>query len=334
MRDSVYLPIDEVTGKSMDFDRAADVLELSAYFANDSTVLTNDLASQAEIGAATDHAHLDEEIRDGGEQLAEGTVSRIEERQRILGPAAYPFEFDADGDVLACKLDRESVGHAAYILSLLLSNLRAVSPTLGSSKLHPDDGEVRQLREFFQYFATAALASEIQGSAWSFGFPRPDGTGFLEKLTEIWEVLADGVVEPQPGAPEQPKDDRVDVFAGRPHPDGLPGFPLAAAQVATGAGARDKSLKGHLGAFKSRWFGRPPVTEFLIYMVVPFAKDGNQFIDDVRVMGNVLHRLRVPRRAAEASRLVEAGETIEGYDRLAVAAQWLACYPGRARERA
>ena len=50
-----------------------------------------------------------------------------------------------------------------------------------------------------------------------------------------------------------------------------------------------------------------------------------------RIMGNVLHRLRVPRRVVEAARLVEAGETIEGYDRLAEAAQWVADYRNRVR---
>ena len=90
--------------------------------------------------------------------------------------------------------------------------------------------------------------------------------------------------------------------AGRPHPDGLPGFPLVAAQVATGADARGKSLKGHFGAFKSRWFGTQPVTEFLIYMVIPFATARDHFVDDVRVMGNVLHRLRVPRRGSGPAR--------------------------------
>ena len=98
------------------------------------------------------------------------------------------------------------------------------------------------------------------------------------------------MVEPQIGAPDQPKDDRIDVFAARPHPDGLPGFPLAAAQVATGRNAREKSIKGHLGVFKGRWFGTPPVTDFIAYMIFPFATADYQFVDDVRVMGNVLHR--------------------------------------------
>ena len=264
------------------------------------------------------------------EDLVSSTVTRIENRREMLDSTGYPFDLDCRGEILTCNLTHGSFGHAAYILSLVLSNLRSVSPILVGSHLHPDEPETRRLRAFFQYFATAALASEIQGSAWSFGFPRPDGTGFLDKLKQIWQTLDDGSVERQPGAPGQPKDDQVDVFAARLHPDRLPGFLLAAAQVATGADARVKSLKGHLGAFKSRWFARQPVTEFLVYMVVPFATADAQFLDDVRVMGNVLHRLRVPRRVAEADRLVNAGETIEGYDRLAEAARWVTDYQGRA----
>ena len=127
-----------------------------------------------------------------------------------------------------------------------------------------------------------------------------------------------------------PKDDQIDIFAARLPPDRLPGFLLAAAQVATGKDMRNKSLKGHLGAFKSRWFAKQPVTELIAYMIVPFATEDNQFLDDVRTLGNVLHRLRVPRRAEEAGQLVEAGMTVEGYDRLAEAVQWVADYRSRA----
>ena len=334
MTTSLCLPIDELTGDSIDFDRAADYLELTAFFADDLMALASDLTNQTEIGAEEGHGDLDEEMRGGEEDLVASTVTRIESRRESLGSAAYPFDLDARGEVLVCRLAQGSLGHAAYIMSLVLSNLRALSPVLGDPRLHPDEHEVRRLREFFQYFATAAMASEIHGSAWSFGSPRPDGTGFLDKLRTIWQTLGDGYVERQPGAPRRPQDDQVDVFAARLHPDRLPGFLIAAAQVASGANAREKSLKGHLSTFKSRWFGRQPATEFLAYMVVPFAVAEGQFLDDVRVMGNVLHRLRVPRRVAEAERLVEAGETIEGYDRLAEAARWVVDYQGRARAAA
>ncbi|KKZ12934.1 MAG: hypothetical protein TE42_02390 [Candidatus Synechococcus spongiarum SP3] len=326
MTDSLYFPIDDVTGASIDTDRTADYMELKAFFSKDSKALVSDLASQAGIGAADDE---EMESGEGEEDLVSRTVTRIENRGEMLGASAYPFSLDKRGEILTCEFDRDSFGHTAYILSLVLSNLKAVSPILND--LHPSDQEVRQLRKFFQYFATAALAAEIHGPAWSFGFPRPDQSGFIEKLTEIWERLGDGQVSPQRGATTKPKDDQVDVFAARPHPDRLPGFLLAAAQVATGKNANQKSLKGHLDGFKSRWFLPPPVTAFLPYMIVPFAKTNNQFPDYVRVMGNVLHRLRVPRRVAEAAELVEAGETIEGYDQLAKAAAWIASYQDRGR---
>lgn len=318
-------PIDDATGDGIDFDHIADFLELTTFFANDCTALVSDIANQAIIGAAEDPADLDEEMRRGVEEIVSGAILRIEER-RIALDTAYPFELDNDGNSLTYIPAQPSIGQAAYILSLVLSNLRALSPILDGSDVHPDDGEVRTLRKYFQYFATAALAAEIRGHAWSFGFPRPDSSGFISKLSEIWQYLGDGRVEAQVGAPARPKDDQVDVFAARPHPDRLPGFPVAAAQVATGKNVKDKSLRGHLGAFKGRWFARQPVTDFAPYMIVPFARDQDSFVDDVRVMGNVLHRLRVPRRVEESEELMGANVTVEGYDRLAEAAQWVVDY--------
>ncbi len=325
---ALYLPLDSVTGRKPDVDRLADYLELTAFFAADGVARTSDLINAASLGA-DGHADLNDEMHNGAEELRAHAANRIGTRQRVLA-TEYPFRLDPGGDALTCTSDEQSFGQAAYLLSLVLSNLRAVSPVLDGSGRHPDATETRRLREYFQYFATAALAAEVHGDAWSFGFPRPDGTGFLDKLEAIWRMLRDGRVARQAGAPQQPKDDQVDIFAARPHPDGLPGFPIAAAQVATGRNAGGKSLKGHLGVFKSRWFGTQPVTDFIPYMIVPFATADDQFVDDVRVMGNVLHRLRVPRRVAEAARLVHAGATIEGYDRLAEAAQWVSDYRSRA----
>lgn len=326
----LYLPIDSVTGQSIDFDITADFLELSAFFADTDTVPTSDLVNEAELGAAEDLAGVDEEMYTGAEEIQTGTVKRIESRQRIL-KSAYPYELDSGGDMLTCVLDNPSMGQAAYILSLVLSHLKTISPVLTTSELHPDEVEVRKLREYFQYFATAALAAEIQGASWSFGFPRPDHSSFLAKLTEIWQVIQDGSVAAQIGAPAHPKDDRVDVFAARLHPDRLPGFLLAAAQVATGDNWGEKSLRGYLSAFKSRWFGSQPVTDFLIYMIIPFARSDEEFIDDVRIMGNVLHRLRVPRKVEEAGQLLETGVSIEAYDLLEEAVQWVADYRSRSR---
>ena len=223
-------------------------------------------------------------------------------------------------------------GQTAYLVSLLLSNLPAISPLLGDSQLLPSARGERQLRTFFQYFATAAVAAEIGGPAWSFGFPRPDGTGFLDKLSAIWADLRDGTVEPDPSAPRSPKDDKVDIFAWRDQRDGLPGFLLVAAQVATGKDWKNKSIKPHIQkVFQDRWFKRRPVTEMVAYHVIPFARPDVEFRDDVLVLGNILHRLRVPRRVAEAVTLDGAGVAIEAFDKLGEATTWIQAYLDEAR---
>ncbi len=322
-------PLDSPT----DVDAAADYLELTAFFAGDGAARTSDLANAVSLASEEDFADVQDEMEGGEEETVSSAVYRITERSRAL-EAAYPFALDREGSVLACVFDEQCFGHSTYILSLLLSHLRAVSPILAESDLHPNDEEARRMREYFQHAATAALAAEVQGQAWSFGFPRPDGSSFLPKLEEIWQVLHDGWIEAQAGAPTRPKDDQIDVFAARTQGDRLPGFLLAAAQVATGKNAWTKSLKGHLDAFKKRWFRIQPATGFIPYMIVPFAIADDEFLDRVRTMGNVLHRLRVPRRVAEASTLERAGVSIEAYDRLPEVASWAAGYRDQKRAAA
>ena len=324
----LYFPHDEIDTKNPNFDLAADYLELTAFFSDQSRVFTKDLVNAAEIGADEDYCDVDEEMTDR-EEIVSGAVRRIEGRCRALGEA-YPFTLDENGDVLTYVGQEPSYGQAAYILSLVLSHLKAVSPILDGSTVYPTDAEIVELRKYFQYFATAALAAEVNGRAWSFGHPRPDKTNFHTKLAEIWSVFRDGVIQPAIGVPETPKDDQIDVFAARIHPDGLPGFLLAAAQVATGNNWHEKSLRDHLEkVFPRRWFGQQPVTAMVCYHIIPFARPDDKFVDDCRTLGNVLHRLRVPYRVAEAQRLHDQGIAIEAFDQLGIAVDWVKAYATR-----
>lgn len=331
MRLGLYVPVDELVGDLRHSDTAADFLELAAFFAEDGFALVSDVANEASIGADEVPSDLDNEMRDGVEGLVSEVVQRIEGRQNVLGDE-YPFRLARRGRILSYEPAEDSFGQGAYVLSLVLSNLQ--TPILDGSPLRPEETEIRQLRQFFQYLGTAALAAEIQGIAWSFGSPRPDGSGFLVKLEEIWSNFDDGTVGRKPGASVSPKDDKVDVFAARLHPDRQPGFLFAAAQVATGADWREKSLLGHQNGFKHCWFTDEPVTQFIPYMIVPFAVDDLAFRVDVSKLGNMLHRLRVPLRVSEARKLVDAGVTIEAYDRLQEVVDWVASYRDRAREAA
>lgn len=344
MTPRLFLPFDEVSGGRINSNIAADFLELSAFSSVDCIATTSELANEVSIGAEeawagpnddstngeqVDVGSLDNDLNNGEEELVSCAVNEVVARRQVLG-CTYPFWLDETGDVLTYDSDPRSLGHAAYVLCLLLSNLRGSSAVLAGTMLHPNNDEERLLRNYFQYFATAALAAEIRGTAWSFGSPRRDGSGFIEKLKEIWGCLNDGKVDRQIGATAHAKDDGIDVFAARPHSDQLPGFLLATAQVTTGQDMRQKALTDrHLSAFKGRWFVTRPVTDFITYMIVPFAIASERFIDDVREVGNILHRLRVPLRVAEAGRLVRAGVKIEEFDQLAVAAEWLESYRHR-----
>ena len=331
MSGAVYLPSDEFHGsQNPDLDLAADYLELAAFFSGDQQALSQDIIDALDLSADGSFEAVDDEIRTR-EVIAIGAINRMDFRRRIL-KLAYPFELDETGAVVTFTANDPTLGQAAYLVSLVLSNLRSVSPLIGDASVYPTDNEVRALRQYFQYFATAAIAAEVGGPAWSFGYPRPDGTDFIKKLKEIWNVIKDGNVEADPSAPANPKDDQVDVFARREQRDELPGFFLAAGQVATGSRWKEKSIKAHVsGPFFQRWFGRTPVTQLVAYHIIPFARPDELFRDDVLILGNILHRLRLPYRVDEAAGLVEKGILVEAFDRLDAAVDWVKGYGSRIR---
>ena len=327
----VYLPSDEFGGNTPpNLDLAADYLELRAVLSGGRQAFGRDIVDALELAAEQDYTDVDSEIQ-GREEVAAGAVARLGLRCSIVD-RDYPFEIDPGGGVITFTGEFPTLGQTAYLVSLLLSNLRTLSPLLNDPGLHPSEAEVRDLRQYFQYFACAAIAGEIGGSAWSFGHPRPDHVGFLRKLGEIWAVLKDGTIQRDPAAPVAAKDDQVDVFAWREQKDGLPGFLLVAGQVATGNNWRAKSIKHHIArVFPSRWFGRIPATDMIAYHVIPFARPDDAFRDDVLVLGNVLHRLRVPRRVSEACDLVQHGVMVEAFELLTDARALVVDYTERAR---
>ena len=322
----LYLPLDEFAGDDPpNLDLAADWLELSAAFSLDGLAFAADIVGALEMAAETD-------ATDTAEEAASDAVARMAVRQRTLD-TAYPFDIDGGEAITYRAANPPNIGHAAYLLSLVLSNLRAVSPLLSGSSAHPTDAEVREMRRYFQYFATAALAAEVGGPAWSFGFPRPDGSGFIAKLRKIWAQIGDGTVGADPSAPRRPKDDAVDIFACRARSDPLPGFLFAAAQVATGKLWKDKSIRDHVRhVFPNRWFRRWPATEIVPYHIVPFALPDETFRDSVLALGNILHRIRVPRRVLEADNLDTNGVAIEAFEQLAEGASKMQRYLDRVRQ--
>ncbi|MYA34835.1 MAG: hypothetical protein F4164_03095 [Gemmatimonadales bacterium] len=324
----IDLPLDAMH----DSDVAADYLELLAAFSSDGQSSPADIVNAADIEAESEYHDVDEEMR-GHESIADAALRRIATRLDVL-EEAYPFELDFTAGILSLDVNKLDLPGTAYVLSLLLANLRSVSPLLQDFERYPSPDEVDAWRRWFQYYATAAVAGEIGGSAWSFGFPRPDGSGFIAKLEEIWRTLKDGRVSADASAPSSPKDGEIDVLAWKETRDGLPGFLLVAAQVATGADWKSKSIKRDVNSvFKNRWFAkRQPVTEMIAYHVIPFALADEGVRDDVLVVGNLLHRLRVPRRVADASTLVSDERiSVEAFEELNETTIWMRTYIAEAR---
>ena len=327
MSDSVYLPCEQVSGSQPDLDLAADYLELKAVLSKDKFSLSQDIVDAMEMSSDYDFENVTTEIEER-ERVVTDTIGRMQSRKDIL-QTSYPFKIDAYGETISFASEQPNFAHTAYLISLLLSNLRTVSQLLEDFAKYPSASDVRALRGYFQYIATAAIAGEIGGRAWSFGFPRPDRSGFLEKLTEIWSVLKDGDVKPDLSAPTSPKDDGVDVFACQEPKDGLPGFLLVAAQVATGKDWREKSILTQINdPFTKRWFGRQPVTKMIAYHVIPFARPDIKFRDDVLSLGNLLHRIRIPSRVLKAEKLVRDNIEVEGFNKLEEASDWVRNYFG------
>ena len=157
----LYFPHDEMDTKKPNFDLAADYLELTAFFSEECRAFTKDLINATEIGAEDDYETVDEEMTER-EEIVSGAVRRIDGRREALG-GSYPFTLDENGDVLTYVGEEPSYGQAAYILSLILSHLKAVSPNSRRMAVYPTDAEIIELRKYFQYFATAALAAEWPG---------------------------------------------------------------------------------------------------------------------------------------------------------------------------
>lgn len=334
----LYLPQDDLVDDIPNFDVSADYLELDAFFSRQSCAFLSSMTSALEISSEIDREDSIAKESAKIEEIVSGTLEIIRDRSVALGNA-YPFIIRENDDVLEYIGNDLSyfsmnyaLGRAAYVISLVLSNLKSMSPILSGSKVYPTDADIQLIRTYFQYFATAAMAAVVSGQAWSFDFPRYDGTGFHEKMEEIWNILGDGELGASPDASSSPKDGGIDVFAAQVYPDKLPGFLLAAGQVATGKDWKDKSIYGLVnGVFQGRWFSRPPVTRMVFHHIVPFARPKKNFPDDCRVLGNVIHRLRLPSLVVKAHELRnEKNLSIEAFEELGSAVDWVRDYADRA----
>ncbi|MGU7853227.1 hypothetical protein ACV22X_10805 [Burkholderia orbicola] len=195
--------------------------------------------------------------------------SEIDSRIAQLG-RAYPFEYSESGSSLQLK-GAPNEGMYAYIFCLLLSHTK--KGIVLSGVYVPKLTNV--VRDYFQVCATIAAAGEVRGHSYSFGFPRPNGTGFLAKLASIYAAFGEGAVVSQvpAGVSLSPKDEQIDVICWRPRRDGAAGKRYILGQVASGENWVDKTIRGGaIKRFHATWFQPPGIaSQATCAMFIPFS---------------------------------------------------------------
>lgn len=194
------------------------------------------------------------------------------ERRIVAAGEAYPFALDARGTTLHVRNQPLTEAQVTYVFCLLVSEYRR-------AQLLPKTvfkGREDAVEDLFQVCSTIAAAGLLGGAAVSFGFPRPDGSGFLTALQRTYEErMQEGRTERtvRPGVSSHTKDGGIDVIAWRQFPDGLPGKLYLLGQCASGAQYPQKGVGSYLGSFHGDWFTRTPGTRPIEALFVPFALD-------------------------------------------------------------
>lgn len=237
-------------------------------------------------------------VQDGDEQFLETVLSEVRQRIDCLG-ADYPFEFNESEEGLQLK-DQLLVGHNVYLFCLLLSN--ANKAEIFELDIFSYDLN-NFVRDLFQACSTWAAASVVRGSAFAFGFPRPDGSNFLGKLREVYGQFGEGEVRnaPLPGVSSNPKDEGIDVIAWAHRPDAAAGRFYILGQVATGANWQGKSIVEYIRPFHENWFSEIPPSQPTSAMFIPFCislTGGATLQDQIKILtrryGHVYYRYLIP----------------------------------------
>ena len=172
-----------------------------------------------------DFCESDNDFQNKIEQI----IREINLREQHLG-STYPFRFSDDGKSLILKHTLNE-GCYVYLFCLIISHhnrreILLVDPPMNNT-----------VRDLFQICATLAGAGKVNGSAISFGFPRPSTTPFLDALKEAYAKIGEGEVisKFRLGQSKYVKDSEIDIIAWQYQPVNLPGKYYVLGQAASGA---------------------------------------------------------------------------------------------------
>lgn len=232
-------------------------------------------------------------------------LEQYQQRKMILGDS-YPFVFNEESSLLELvdnkTLEQLSIDQHIYLYCLYFSHMSASRLFSGLA-----DPTIAQ-RDLLQVAATIALAGYAQGHSISFGWPRPDHSGFYNALTRAIGLIGEGRVKSFADVNRylqtiSHKDAGIDVIAWKDNNprDLFPGNKLIYfAQVASGNNWRSKAVKEDIDVIQRHWLSQR-IYRVIDAIVIPFdfeSDDESIKRDHISLVaeefGAVLHRLRLP----------------------------------------
>jgi hypothetical protein len=248
-------------------------------------------------------------------------TKEINTRRKSLGNA-YPFSFTADGSKLTWA-NPDDIGGTVYLFCLLVSNSRNGFLT------DTNVVSMTEVPDLFQACATWSAAGFEEGPAYALGID-PRSNTFLPKLATIFSAFGNGKPRTSipPGAPQDVKDDGIDVISWKQVADCNSPSSYLLAQVASGKNWITKSVKAAIDTFLNTWFVPPPAGIAKPAMMMPFCIDAPSHDDEsaeqealamhwrrlIGQYGEVFYRYRLPAFAARGLELHERGVHVDMVD--------------------
>ena len=210
---------------------------------------------------------LEEEILQSKSEL---WVSDIREelgtRLATLGEA-YPFKIVASGSAwcLIHEDQPERHDHLFYSCCLIITARRYGLITC----IVPDMDRILQI---IAYLVSARI---VNGTAYWFGYPRPDDTGkMIDAVKELLRRMGFGqlAITPPIWSVGSENDDGVDVVAWKTFGDGLPARLVVYGQVASGKNWEGKSVTHHTDSTFRHWVGDYGQRYYFPAMFIPWQQ--------------------------------------------------------------
>ena len=239
----------------------------------------------------------DEEILESrSDELSQRVHEELAYRERVLGPL-YPFELTVEYGKWALGRretsdSSEQAAHGAYVCCLLISAIHSeLLPIPSCHTLFTRSAKIMQIESYL------TAAEILGGSAYWFGYPRPDHSNMLTAVQKLVKAMGLGVApnERPLGLSPHANDGTVDIVAWRPFRDGQQAAIVAYGQVASGKNWDTKPIGAYVKGHFIPWFEKAPSHQYIELLFVPVLqhhKLRESSLEDYREVAREQARLR------------------------------------------